>query len=232
MSHKVELYIDPNTNKLIYGFIRKYKVLFKSLNIPDVIIKLFMLYFYQRDFFHNIIGRNGFIVHNHNLTAMRNDIDENSFKQIYGKTITEPSSYKQKVIHLWRIKVNNVPFLQSYQQLHFGISSVETGWKHLHYYYSINNKLNHIYNSKNNIEIQHLNINHFQTKEIMKNDIITIELVLDYNHINLHFYINDVHCTTYKNIDNIKYKLFISTNKLFVSVNLESYECKISKSII
>lgn len=225
--------IKPKIAKLISGFIRKYK----SINIPQVLIKLFVLYFYQQDSFEAIIPFDGrkninFTILHQNQTAMRNDIEENALKQIYGRVLIK-QSVQQKEMHIWRIKVNNIPLFKSHQQVIFGVSNAEN-----HYtYYGINNELKPTFKisslsgykvnySKKHIHIH--NINDLERVKMRKDDIITIKLILDSNQIYAQFYINNTKLLTYKKLNDSPYKLFISTNTLFVSFTLEYYECAIS----
>lgn len=233
-------YIHDNIKKLINGFVKENTKKLQLMNIPEIIIKLLILYIHQIDAFsyNSLNSFNsfeddfGFMLINKSQTMMRNHVNINSFKEIYGYKLVQLSYISHhRIHHTWKIEINNILCYSDNHQLILGICNKEFEDKPLnHYhYYGMDNKFNHLYNNMNNndIKIKYVNIYNFQENNIKKDDIITVEIVKWYRDINLNFYVNDVHCITYFNIENIPYSLFVSTNTMFVCCSLKQYESMI-----
>ena len=234
-------HISTNTKKLVYRFVKENVNELKLINIPEVIIKLFILYIHQIDRFiyhslnpfNSIRDNFGFVLINNFQTIMRNDVNIYSFKEIYGSTLIQLSyNFHHRICHSWKVEINNIPSYSDNHQSILGICNKETDIEdkplnHYHYY-GIDNKFNHSYKNMNNhVKIKYVNISHFQGRNITKYDIITIEVTKWYNDIHLNFYVNDILCMTYFNVENISYRLFVSTNTMFVCCSLKHYECVI-----
>lgn len=227
MAPSYKKHVFANTRKLVYGFVRGNEKRLKLVNIPRVVIELFILFINQIDTFIN--PRYGFTIINNYQTVMRNDVDAHSFKEVYGSQLIQ---LKETMAHSWKVAINSIPFYSDKCQLTLGICDKELDFDDeplsRYHYYGMDDKFNHSYRSFNNrVMIQHENIDNFQGKRIAKYDVITIEVIKWYRRINLNFYVNDIHCVTYFKLENIPYRLFISTNTMFASCSLKQYESSI-----
>ena len=224
------IYIPKNIKQKVYCFV-SHHIRRLSLNIAEVIIRLIILYVNQFDMFTYDYGLGplsffGYVIHNNFQTIMRNDSVQNSFREVYGKKMIELENVNTKVIHIWNVQVNNIPIHSHNQQIMIGICDVDDVTYKMNQYYGIDNRFNHVCDDNNNIIARYVNIDGFQGKCMMTFDIITVKITKCHNIIDLHFYINDVHCITFYNIKGLIYRLFISTNTLFTSCTLKDYECK------
>lgn len=211
----------------MYGFVRSNEKRLKLVNIPSVLIELFILFVHQLDTFIN--PGHGFTIINNFQTAMRNDVDIHSFKEVYGSQLIQ---LKHQMIHSWNVEINNTPFYSDKCQLILGICDKEVDFDveplSRYQYYGMDYKFNHAYRSFNNrVMIQYGNIENFRGSRMAKCDTITIEVIKWYRRINLNFYVNDRHCVTYFKLENIPYRLFISTNTMFASCSLKQCESSI-----
>ena len=226
-------YIPENIKQKVYCFIHQHIRMLKLSNIAEVIIRLIILYIDQIDIFgYSNMGLGpfstfGYVIHNNFQTVMRDDNDMNSFKDIYGEKLIKFQNIGANIIHVWHIQINNIPIRSYNQQMMLGICAKHDVGEKRNRYYGINDRFNHVYEGDNKIITKYLNIDIFQEKCMMKYDIITIEITKCHNIINLNFYVNGIRCTTFYNIDESVYQLFVSTNVLFVSFSLKHYECKV-----
>ena len=232
-------YMSDTNNKLVYGFVRYNVKRLQLINIPEVIIRLFILFIQQIDEFiyssenayqyYNF----GFVIINNFQTIMRNNVHLHSFKEIYcDKLIQLSCNFNHRIYHCWKVEISNIPFCLDNRQLILGICNKHDRFEdktlNSYCYYGIDNNFNQIYNTKNDHTIiKHVNIDNFQGKKVTKYDTITIEVVKWYGDTHLNFYVNDILCITYFNVKNTSYRLFVSTNIVFACCSLKWYESNI-----
>lgn len=221
-------YVPSNTDKLVHGFVRWNMKRLKLL-IPSVLVQLFILFINQFDTFSIIYPRFfPWTYINNRKTAMRNDSWIGD-AEVYGANLIQ---LKHGMVHSWKIEINNLPFNLNKGQLTLGVCDKPREFDHEplseYHYYGIDNKYNHSYRSKNNgVMVHPANTHDFQGKRFRKYDIITIEVIKWYGTINLNFYMNGMICMTYDDIEDVSYRLFISTNIQFACCSLKQFESSI-----
>ena len=233
-------YISDTIKNLVYGFVRHNVKRLQLIGIPTVIVQLFILFIHQTDEFiyhtanaFNPMYNFGFVIINNFQTIMSNNVDIHSFKEIYCSRLIQLScDFNHRIYHSWKVKINNIPCFLDNHQLILGICNKNDDCEDKplndYHHYGMDNNFNHLYNKKNNhIMIKHLNINTFQGKKITKHNIITIEVVKWYGSTCLNFYVNDILCITYFNVEDTSYRLFVSTNTMFICCSLKQYESNI-----
>lgn len=222
-------YIPSKTDKLVHGFVRWNMKTLKLL-IPTALVQLFILFINQFDTFSRIFPRfYPWTYINNQQTAMRNEDWKTYFKEVYGSNLIQ---LEHGTVNSWKIEINNMPFNLDKGQLRLGVCDkvIEFDDKPLdeYHYYGIDNKYNHSYRSKNNgVMVHPANTHDFQGKRFEKYDIITIEVIKWYGTIHLNFYVNGKICMTYNEIEDVSYRLFISSDTQFVCCSLKQFESSI-----